>query len=60
MTRYDLITNGYIIRTLYRGRRKTKVAVYEIHDYILGEHLRVYLMHYGQLLSVAPEYETGD
>lgn len=27
---------------------------------ILGEHLRVYLMQYGQLVSVTPEYETAE
>lgn len=40
----DLIMKVYIIRTEYQGRRRTKVGVYEVPDYVLREHLGVYLM----------------
>lgn len=46
VTSHDLITKDYIICTEYRGRLRTKVTVYEISDYILGENLGVYLMQY--------------
>lgn len=35
VTSRDLIKKDYIIRTEHRGRRRTKVTVYEIPDYIL-------------------------
>lgn len=59
-TFHDLNTNGNIIRTEYRVRRRTKLAVYDIPDYILEDHLGAYLMQYGQLVSVTKEYETGE
>lgn len=39
-----LITRDHIIRREYQGWRRTRVTVYEIPDYILGEHLGLYLM----------------
>lgn len=59
VTSRDLITKVYVIRTEYWGRHRRNLAVYKIPDYILGEHLGTYLMQYGQLGSVTPEYETG-
>lgn len=56
----DLIAKYYVICAEYRERRRTKYTVYEIPDYIFAEHMGAYFMQYGQLLSVTPEYETGE
>lgn len=60
VTARDLITKDNIMRTEYRRRLRTKMTVYEIPDYMLGERLGSYLVEYGQLVSVTPEYETGE
>ena len=59
MTRRDLITKDHIFRTEYEGRRRTRVAVFEVPPQVIGEHLAAYLKRYGEILTASCDNLNG-
>lgn len=51
----DLIKNCVIIRTVYEGRRKIKVAEFEVLPQFLRDNLAAYLGQYGQIPSTTSD-----
>lgn len=59
MARRELITENLILRTEYDDRRSTRVTTFEVLLHAPGEHLAVFFMEYGQILSVTSDHLSG-
>lgn len=53
MVNSDLLTKDLILRTEYRGMRKTSVAVLEVPPCVRGKALAAYFLQFGQILGVS-------
>lgn len=60
MVNMDLITKDLILRTEYRGMRKTSVAVFEVLAHIKGEALAAYFMQFRQILYFSSDHKVGE
>lgn len=49
----ELITKNLILRTEYKGMRKTSIGVYEFPSIVKREALAVYLKHYDQIIDIS-------
>ena len=56
----DLHTRDYTLRVEYLGRRRTRVAVYEVPSYVSGEVVGAFLMKYGDIVAFSNDRLRGE
>ena len=60
LTKRDLHTKDHILRVVYLGRRRTRVTVFEVPRYVNGETVGAFLLTYGDIVGVSPDYRRGE
>ena len=48
----EVITQSYILRSEYMGKRRSTVAVHHVPHYVDGEHLGAFFLKYGEMVHI--------